>query len=134
MSPPVLAFITHTGPIKSRDAQTQIRKHVMKDIGRSRRKTGRREKGLALEFTLEVLVEIDIFNVQKPQPRLADVDQTIESILPANFNDNQSSLGSSCISESIDSKHGSRREVSAVPYIDRTWTGRMDPFIKYPMR
>jgi hypothetical protein len=36
---PTLVFITTTGGgKKSKEAQTQIRKHVMKDIGKSRRK------------------------------------------------------------------------------------------------
>lgn len=33
-----LLFINQTGPLKSKDDQTKVRKHVMKDIGKARRK------------------------------------------------------------------------------------------------
>jgi hypothetical protein len=47
-----LVFITQTGPKKTKEAQSQIRRHVMKDIGKSRRKDGKR--AMPLRFTLEV--------------------------------------------------------------------------------
>jgi len=41
---PQLVFIVQTGSKKSKDVQTQIRKHVMRDIGKSRRKEKRGRK------------------------------------------------------------------------------------------
>lgn len=132
MSP---VFITQTGPIKSRDVQTQIRKHVMKDIGRSRRKPSRRE--MPLEFTLEVPDNMEVFTAQ---PKSTESDDGIGSVTPADLSatSNPDSLptsksDSSCTSRSLDPKHSPCRAVPAMPSIDRLWTGRMDPFVQYPI-
>lgn len=131
-------FITQTEPKKSKEVQSKIRKHVMKDIGKARRKETRR--GKPLQFTLEVpdsledlcglpVVE-DLDLVEQPtQPRILE-----ESVPPVNqnfpfiFNPGASE---DSVRPSI--KPHATYPTHVISSIERVWTGRMDPFINYPI-
>jgi hypothetical protein len=108
----------------------------MRDIGKSRRKFARRET--SLQFTLEVPNDQDIFN---GPPKSTELDHVIGSVSPVNVKTasnlaNQSAVepdGSCmCRTPKLNSSR-TLRTGSAIPSFDRLWTGRMDPFIKYPV-
>jgi hypothetical protein len=103
---PGLVFITQTGSGKPRDVQTQIRKHVMKDIGKSRRKQGRRGKFPTWEISIDSPESMDSGDSRSLAPGTTEADSNGEYSLDA--------------------------DVLALTF-DRLWTGRMDPFVRYPI-
>lgn len=159
MKPPEdLVFITQTGSIvKRKDQQRLVRKHVMKDIGKLRRKPKTNEKPNSLRFDLEIpdsFGHLDIHVI----PRMEEVDEitfstdgvSLPSVYDGSMHDSDESeklsppvaytmqAGSSHGTEvmrqpqSIDG--GRHRTALASPRIERLWTGRMDPFIHYPIK
>lgn len=126
-------FITQTGPKKSKKVQSQIRKHVMRDIGKARRKEGKR--GISFQFTLEVPDSLGNFSVPpvEPQDPVHQLNQLtlLERNAPAVYQNT-----------SVPSESGSRydrvppfiHQQASQPSIERLWTGRMDPFIQYPIK
>ena len=133
-------FITQTGPKKNKEAQSQIRKHVMKDIGRARRKDGRRV--IPLHFTLEIpdsleaLTRPEVAQPQDPErhpihPRATGRDpellnrNTFEPLQPNDPLDE--------IERAMERAANQQLSVMA-PSIERVWTGRMNPFIRYPIK
>jgi hypothetical protein len=149
---PQLVFILQTGGKKSKDVQTQMRKHVMKDIGKSRRKEKRGRK-----------IELEVHPVAPSQPKdnvsptriwsrnQLNTDQinfTIEEPYIATTTPD-SSFGS--MPDGVDASKttvphlqgdlhdilqpaiGWHQATAFSPGIDRLWTGRMDPFVRYPV-
>ena len=143
-TPPALVFITTTGGVKkSKEAQTQIRKHVMKDIGKSRRKNKKHPR-----FDLEIPHSIDDSNVripswQSPEPASTssvshlkknnDVTVTLtpcsqqgcEPLRPPPENGVNPALDTSAPQVAQ-----TQEQCDAVDMgfrMERVWTGRMDP-------
>jgi hypothetical protein len=110
----------------------------MRDIGKARRKEGRRV--VPVRFELEVpestdslqprVVEQEVSDLSK-QPRLSQENfpSVTEGVLVSSNPD--------VVLDGIEpviAQQAAPREVSVVPSIDRLWTGRMDPFVKYPIK
>ena len=135
-----LVFITQTGPKKNKEVQSQIRKHVMRDIGKARRKEGKRV--LPIRFTLDVPGSLENLGVP-PEVELHDPVQ-----LPNQPGIPWQTAPSVIQDASIPSESGGPHdEVDpfvqqqamlvnsfSAPAIERLWTGRMDPFMKYPIK
>jgi len=148
---PQLVFILQTGEKKSKDVQTQIRKHVMKDIGRSRRKEKRGRK-INLEIP-SVTLSQPKDHVSQPQTCSGIYRNTngIDVALEVPHNPTiapNSSFGSmsdrDAASKTIPPLHGDLHDIlkpaigwhqasTLSPGFDRLWTGRMDPFVRYPV-
>ena len=126
-------FITQTELGRSKETQAKIRKHVMKDIGKARRKVGRKEK--ILQFTLELPEKLENLEdsraiatpktVERPDSHATSrISHAIGALLPVpvdvetEFLAHQQSVG---------------RQAGPISTIERVWTGRMDPFMKYPI-
>ncbi|KAE9372193.1 hypothetical protein N431DRAFT_375200 [Stipitochalara longipes BDJ] len=145
---PQLVFILQTGGKKSKDVQTQIRKHVMKDIGKSRRKEKRGRK-INLEVPPAAPSEPRV-NDHPPRRNHQNTDNTDSTIevphIAATAPD--SSYGSVSdgedASQTVPHLQGDLHDIlkqaigwhqasAFSPGIDRLWTGRMDPFVRYPV-
>jgi hypothetical protein len=124
-----LVFITQTGPAKSKKLQTQIRKHVMKDIGKSRRKAGHREKVTPFQFSLEVPNEFETLKTT----RLIEPNDSGESALQLEEPHRSSSVDTTPPDNQLGQMIPASEPSFPLPEIDRIWTGRTDPFIKYPI-
>ena len=132
-------FITQTGPKTRGEDQPKIRKHVMKDIGKARRKEGRKEPlakfNLEIADSLEGLTELPLRGPnsmkQHKQPWALQ-----ESAPIVNVTEIQSVLLNPAYPRDI-VWHFVQPQTYAVPdttpSIERLWTGRMDPFIDYPI-
>jgi hypothetical protein len=128
-------FITQTGPKKSKEVQSKIRKHVMKDIGRARRKEGR--KGAPLRFALEIPDSLEdisapsgvevLYLDHQPNPL-----RILEGSVPL-VNRNKWTLSKTDASQYEVQPYTQSPTADNFPFIDRLWTGRMDPFIRYPV-
>ncbi|KIM95836.1 hypothetical protein OIDMADRAFT_59618 [Oidiodendron maius Zn] len=133
-----LMFITQTTPKTSKDVLPQIRKHVMKDIGKARRKYGKIQ-GL-FRFTLGVPDSLDLnrppaephYSVQQPnRPTVRDGD--ISRVNQNTFMPLESS-GLHNSTEPFLHQQTSQPAAVVVPPIERLWTGRLDPFVRYPIK
>lgn len=150
--PPQHMFITQTGPTRSKTASTQVKKFVMKDIGKARRKP---PKQTTIEFT--------IWNpnmVEKPNqafttnPLGLDVESGSEadalggsgSVLsvrerswngihqPRNTSGAASPQSRANTSQVLHRWQPVSQELPQMkPQIERVWTGRLDPFCDYPI-
>lgn len=148
---PQLVFIVQTGSKKSKDVQTQIRKHVMKDIGKSRRKEKRGRKiNLDIPFGapsypknnpvsprtwstdhqrkdgIDSPINMPYISIDAPGPSyksIPDVENTSTPLphLQGDLHD--------ILSPTI----GWHETKAFTPGIDRLWHGRMDPFVRYPV-
>jgi hypothetical protein len=155
---PALVFITQTGPVQSKNVQTQIRKHIMRDIGKSRRKDARHKKLPPLQFSLEIPASINDFHfalrakeldpIQASDSLLEPFNNAFTSSIPQAPEDEPTTysivklVDSAAVTRpSAEPQHAgfeksqvsSNGTAGAAPQIDRLWTGRMDPFIKYPI-
>lgn len=142
-SPPLVFITTTGGGKKSKEAQTQIRKHVMKDIGKSRRKNKKPSR-----FDLKIPHSIiDDFNVRIPSrqnsksaptstsyhKKIEDATVTITSHAEQGYKPPQPPLedrvGPTLFS-SEPQEAQTQEHCDAVDMgfrIERVWTGRMDP-------
>jgi hypothetical protein len=103
----------------------------MRDIGKLRRKAGHRDKVSSFQFTLEVPDDIDIFN---NSTRSIESGEACSSALQVEAADNIHISNSLLHLDNESALLSNPSELSsAVPAIDRVWTGRMDPFAKYPI-
>jgi hypothetical protein len=133
-------FITQTGPKKTKEAQSQIRRHVMRDIGKSRRKDGKR--AIPLRFTLEVPDSLETLTRPEIDQPLNTMQHLRDSrTVGTHFQLlNRSFFNPSEVVDPLDEieeamQHEADQPVTVkTPSIERLWTGRMDPFIKYPIR
>lgn len=160
---PELVFIVQNKPEKfSKQTSTQIRKHVMKDIGKSRRKE-RRNRQISLELP-ETIGETDSGSESKLSIR-PSTDQ-LGTFQNFEFQENGPALldhseagpstsfypqGSAVFSQPSDLQHGvpeylqqpyqgtshdfrdTRALVQSPPSIERLGSGRGDPFARYPV-
>jgi hypothetical protein len=139
-SSPGLIFITQTGPKKNKEAQSQIRKHVMRDIGKARRKEGKRV--LPIRFTLEVPDSLESLGVPSavelhdPVPLLDQPGipwESFPSVTQDAFVPSESGGPRAEVEPSIQ-QAASLVKSLVVPSVERLWTGRMDPFLRYPIK
>ena len=154
---PGLVFITQTGSGKPRDVQTQIRKHVMKDIGKSRRKQGRRGRFPTWEISIDSPGSMDSMDSRSltlgttetdPNGEYGlDADALGSGITPVRYQQSddgkfQLALPMYLVPKKPTTKlqHGLHQmqpqpsTMSGVAVtLDRLWTGRMDPFVRYPI-
>lgn len=146
-----LVFVTQTGPgtITNKAVKTQIRKHVMKDIGKARRTRVRPPKPLTWEISVEI--------PEDSTGSQDEVDGTVFSDLPTrplgnhvSFNTAERSSSRDIIpnvtisafsglaqnsdvqqrEESGETQQPARQNLQS---IYRLGGGRMDPFVKYPI-
>lgn len=138
---PKLVFITQVASVKkSKEASTLIRKHVMRDIGKSRRKQ-RRYPQICLE------VPEDIGHLALPLRSSSSQQKAIPPIrvsskekhsLPAlkecPQHDPASTKGACPRPQYLQPRNEEHEPATEeLPIIDRTWTGRIDPFVKFPV-
>lgn len=146
---PQLLFITQTGPKRSRGSSTQVKKFVMKDIGRARRKPNKKA-------TFEIFIEgaedpnqaarlsqltPDLETGTGPDvlegeaSALVGFKQPWEGVQPSQPADAAASLHiSNQASQSLPLLQPQSQELmQATPQIERVWTGRLDPFYRYPI-
>ncbi|KAH8593676.1 hypothetical protein B0O99DRAFT_208169 [Bisporella sp. PMI_857] len=142
-------FITQTGLEQEHGIQTKIRKHVMKEIGRSRRKTENYQKDNQIHVELEVPEDFTRQET-RPEPNVKDLvrkSKSNEQILDAINELPISSVAGSFLLKGasgplqvIPSKALAFLQLSRaakdteLPRVERLWTGRMDPFIRYPIK
>lgn len=150
--PPQHMFITQTGPTRSKSASTQVKKFVMKDIGKARRKP-----------PIQTTLEFTIWNPNSLE-ELANQDLTSNPLgldVEAGTEAGASGAWSSALGmhqswngihhprdiagvnspQSLDSTSRvlyrgqpmSQDSVQMIPQIERVWTGRLDPFCEYPI-
>jgi hypothetical protein len=160
-----LAFITQTGrPSGDAGARKIVRSHVMRQVGRARRK-GRQVKGPLLGFEIEVPDRMawdgvrSSYGQEESLPRQSTAEtgrrddlqgQMLDAGLRvSNLNASQAPL------DSIDGAYGSIMQYSQdlcyvpetnpsedapriaeeeLPTIERLWAGRYDPFVRYPIK
>lgn len=151
-----LIFITQTGPEKAEETRTKIKKHVMKDIGKSRRKERYRTKPPAWELAIcsPIIIETQCSEAEHQCPKWENgVDENIvtQRIMPAVSSLPESSQTAAQLSQVIaaaapwgpSQAHGDPikhlhpqqpfRIAQNPPQIERVWTGRLDPFFQYPI-
>jgi hypothetical protein len=108
----------------------------MKDIGRARRKEGR--KGAPLRFPLEIPdsledfsaptgVEVLYLDQQPNRPRI--LEEGVQLV-----NRNKWTLSKPDASQYEVQPYTQSPTPDNFPSIDRLWTGRMDPFVRYPVK
>lgn len=147
---PGLVFIPQTGSGKPRDVQTQIRKHVMKDIGKSRRKQGWRGKFPTWEISFDSPESMDSMDSRSLAPGTTETDPNgeygldadvlgsgitpVRSQQPDDWNF-PSALPLYLVPKKPTTKVQPQPSTMSgvAPTFDRLWTGRMDPFVRYPI-
>ncbi|KUJ08478.1 uncharacterized protein LY89DRAFT_724952 [Mollisia scopiformis] len=138
-----LVFITQVASVKkSKETSTIIRKHVMRDIGKSRRKQ-RRYPQTSLESPESISrLGRQQLSVPRETPVLPWVESQEENgpLLaqpePPHQHDPAKSTGAGSYPDSQHRQPPNGIFVPADverPAIDRTWTGRSDPFVKFPV-
>ncbi|KAL3425983.1 hypothetical protein PVAG01_02774 [Phlyctema vagabunda] len=136
-----IAFINQTGSPsknKSRSTQQQIRKHVMKDIGKARRKPGRPFKQSPFHFTLEVPETLEAPDRNHSPNQTAGLatstqDSVANSENTASRPDHLSGYTPHNPSSKSPIPYKKDQQHDFVPAVHRFWGGRMDPFIQYPI-
>lgn len=131
-------FITQTGPKKSKEVQSEIRKHVMKDIGQARRKDGKRV--IPIRFDLEVPDWLEHLSSLPGVESQSSVELLNEPRNVGDYTVNRNNF----ISSERDSRydeidHFTQQQAAQpgsviVPSIERLGSGRLDPFFKYPIK
>lgn len=143
-STPDLVFITQVSSVKkSKEAATVIRKHVMRDIGKSRRKQ-RRYPRIRLELSEDM-------NISLPVRSLTSRHQPMQPVPGVELEEENGLLNSEqgWVPKREKTKPTRSESCSRCQYLqpqdevnvsgsmgmilDRTWTGRIDPFVKFPV-
>jgi hypothetical protein len=161
-SPPAFVFVMQTGPPAGNPGtQRFIRSHVMRQVGKSRRK-GRPIKAPLLEFSLEVPDEpfwdglslgpphhsvLDQLTTHQPDDFPVQAPDAISSIScleasnvpPRSTNRfhqriTQYSQNPRLAPEHDISERERRQNEEIIARIDRLWVGRSDPFASYPIK
>lgn len=161
-SPPVFAFVTHTGPpSKSPDTQRLVRSHVMRRVGKSRQKR-RPVKAPLLEFDLEVPNEpfwddaslqpsqnyflnqstvewigdaVDQESDDRPStPNLEASDAESNHRIRTQQKVIQYSQNASQVQDTEHSDNEHRQNEEIIAPIEQLWVGRSDPFVRYPIK
>jgi len=143
-SSPSLVFVTQTGPgstITDNAVKTQIRKHVMKDIGKARRTRVRPLKPISWEISVEVPdsagsqdeVEGIVHDIAPRPP----VNHVFFNAAEANSQESIPNVTISAFSP-LGHQQGDPNQMQPpvrqnLQAIYRLGGGRMDPFVKYPI-
>jgi hypothetical protein len=122
----------------------------MKDIGMSRRKEKKIEKPNSLHFSLEVP---DSFDFPKLEPKFDrshgsqelslsedEISETLSTEAAHPFDDTALQVVPKWWIDAMRQPYFRSTQLdfqasgSAIPRIERLWTGRMDPFVRYPIK